>query len=151
MAVKTHPYSTFLRAPGQVLPDLEDGDVLLERRDEADIVIVRQERYLAAQFGMHTATQVLRNFIKEDPEHTAELVAEQMPWLEWLPAHERLDCVNELLTNLAAGADTGTFEPFSRCVNEWRHTAEVWADPELAERLRSRFRGDGPVLDRPDV
>jgi hypothetical protein len=147
--VRTHPYSTFLRAPSQVLPDLEDGDVLLERRDEQAIVVSRQDRYSAFMLGLEVSSRVFRSLVKIDPEHVASALAEEMPWLDWLPPHERLDCVNELLSNLGAGADTGTLEPFSRAVSEWRHTAEVWADPELAKRLSSRFAGDGPVLDRP--
>ena len=149
MAIRHHPYSTFLRSPSHVLPDLDGGDVLLERRDEASIIVTRQERYDALRFGLEVSTRVFRSLVKVDPEQMVSAMTEEMPWLEWLPAHERRDCVSELLTNLGAGAETGTLEPFSRSVAEWRHTAEVWADPELAERLSSQLPGDGPVLERP--
>jgi len=149
MAVRTHPYSTFLRAPSRVLPDLDEGDVLLERRDETAIIVTRQERYDALRFGLEVSTRVFRSLVKLDPDQMVTVMTEEMPWLAWLPAHERRDCVSELLTNLGAGAETGTLEPFTRAVTEWQHTAEVWADPQLAGRLSSQFPGDGPVIERP--
>jgi len=67
----------------------------------------------------------------------------------WLPATERLTCVQELLADLVAGADTGLFIPFARNLASWRSTAEVWSDPRLARELQGPFDGDGPILDRP--
>ena len=92
---------------------------------------------------MAVATQVLVHLVKEDPERAARLIAEEMPWLIWLPEDERATCVQELVANLAAGADTGTLEPFAWAVRERRGTAEVWADPELAGLFRTGFRGEG--------
>jgi hypothetical protein len=149
MTVRSHPYSTFLRSPSQVLPDLAYGDVLLERRDEDSIIVTSQERYTALMQGMEVTTRIFRSLFKDDCDQMVSLMTHEMPWLAWLPEHERRDCVNELLANLAAGAETGALEPFSRSVLEWQHTAEVWADPELAKRLSSQFDGDGPVLERP--
>jgi hypothetical protein len=94
---------------------------------------------------------MLRMLSKTDPESVANLMTEQMPWLGWLPTPERVECLNEILFNLDAGAETGTLEPFSRAIREWQHTAEVWADPELADRLREHHPGDGPILERPGI
>jgi hypothetical protein len=150
MSTKVFPYSSFLRGPSDVLPSLEEGDVVLERRDDESLVVTRRDRYEARLFGMGVATRVLVHLVKEDPERAARLISDELPWLIWLPEDERASCVQELVANLAAGADTGTVEPFARAIREWRDTAEVWADPELADRFRAGFLGDGPEL-RPTV
>jgi hypothetical protein len=124
--------------------------VVLERRDDESLVVTRHDRYEARLFGMAVATRVLVHLINEDPERAARLIADEMPWLIWLPEDERARCVQELVANLSAGADTGSLEPFARVVGAWRDTAEVWADPQLADRFRTGFPGDGPEL-RPSL
>jgi hypothetical protein len=68
-----------------------------------------------------------------------EVFAEELPWLKWLPPEARSECVVELLDHLLAGADTGLLLPFARALREWKSTAEIYSDPELAERLRGPF------------
>ncbi len=97
--------------------------------------------------GVTLLSRMMRSLAKEDPERVEGVLAEQLPWVTWLPQAELADCLAEILSQLAAGAETGSFEPFTRAVTEWSHTAEVWADPELAKRLTSDFAGDGPEID----
>ncbi|WP_086818971.1 hypothetical protein [Allokutzneria sp. NRRL B-24872] len=78
-----------------------------------------------------------------------QLSANRLPWLRWLPADERADCLMDLRVHLEAGADTGNLLPFSHAMAAWRSTAEVWRDPELAARLRTPFSGIGEVIARP--
>lgn len=151
MATKTIPYSAFLRGPGAVLPSVEDGDVVLERRDGGDLVLTAGARFEARREGMALATRILRHLARTDPARAAELVGEELPWLRWLPDEDRAACVGELLADLAAGADTGSLEPFGRSLAAWRATAEVWADPELARRLLAERAGDGAEINRPST
>ncbi len=108
------PYSSFLRGPGAVLPALERGDVQLDRRDAEALVMTRAGRYRAALRGTSLASAMLRGLAKNDAGLAARLLAEQLPWLAWMPRAEQQDCLSEILTHLAAGAETGTFEPFAR-------------------------------------
>lgn len=149
MSVQSFPYSAFLRGPSQVLPSLTDADVILERRDEENLVLTRAERFDAVNSGLRIAARSLAVLARRHPELAEEALAEELPWLTWLPAEERPLCVRELLADLLAGADTGLLIPFARNLASWRSTAEVWSDPELARQLRGPFRGDGPAIDRP--
>lgn len=149
MAVRRYPYSDFLRGPSKVLPALESADVILERRDDDNLVLSRAERFDAARSGMAVATRALLALVKRDLGLTEEILTEQLPWLHWLPPDEREDCVKDLLAHLLAGADTDSLLPFAHALAAWRSTAEVWSDPELVERLRSDLPGDGLTLDRP--
>jgi hypothetical protein len=121
----------------------------LERRDEENLVLMRAERFEAVATGLRIAARSLALLARRQRELAEELLAEELPWLSWLPATERLTCVRELLTDLVAGADTGLLTPFARNLASWRSTAEAWSDPKLARELQGPFDGDGPILDRP--
>ncbi len=149
MVVTEVPYSSFLRGPSEVLPALEHGDVQLDRRDAEALVMTRARRYRAAMRGTSLASAMVRDLAKNDAELAGRLLAEQLPWLAWMPKAEQEDCLSEILTHLAAAAETGTFEPFARALTEWEHTAEVWADPDLSKRLSSEFPGNAKAIPRP--
>jgi len=149
MVNETYPYSTFLRSPSEVIAALETSDVELERRDAQNVVLIRSDRFAATRTGMAAAAHVLRMLARRDPDLAAELFEEEFAWMHWLPEAERHHCVADLLVNLDAGADTGSLVPFALAVAAWRSTAEVWSDPNLAQRLRGPLDGDGPVIQRP--
>lgn len=149
MAAKTFPYSAFLRGPSQVLPSLANADVILERRDEENLVLIRAERFEAVATGLRIAARSLAILARRHRDLAEEALAEELPWLAWLPVEERPICVRELLADLVAGADTGLLTPFARNLASWRSTAEVWSDPSLARDLQGPFDGNGPVISRP--
>jgi len=149
VTTQTFPYSAFLRGPSQVLPSLADTDVILERRDEENLVLMRAERFEATATGLRIAARSLAILARRQRDLAEELLTEELPWLTWLPAPERLSCVQELLADLVAGADTGLLTPFARNLASWRSTAQAWSDPNLARELQGPFDGEGPLIDRP--
>jgi len=131
-----------------VLPALADADVILERRSEENLVLMREERFEATAAGLRFAAHLLADLAHGQQDLAEELLARQLTWLTWLPVEERMSCVRELLADLVAGADTGLLTPFARDLISWRSTAEAWSDPRLARELQGPFDGDGPVIDR---
>jgi hypothetical protein len=149
VTVRTFPYSAFLRGPTRVLPSLVNADVVLERRDEENLVLMRAERFEASSMSLRIIARVFAMLARRDHGLAEELLADELPWLTWLPQAERASCVHELLADLLAGADTGLLTPFARNLVSWRSTAEVWADPQLAHESQGPFAADGPPLHRP--
>jgi hypothetical protein len=149
MATKSFPYSTFLRGPSEVLPTLDHADVVLERRDDENIILMRAERFEAGAASLRIAARALAIVARRNSDLAEEVLAEELPWLTWLPDTERHACVHELLNHLIAGADTGELLPFARSLTSWRSTAVIWSDPELARDLQGPFPGDGPEVARP--
>lgn len=135
--------------PSDILSRLEDGDVLLERRDAENLVLTRFERFAAREEGMMLAARLLGGVIRERAEMMVALVTHELPWIRWLPEADQAQCVEELMGELAAGAETGVLEPFARSMSAWRSTAEVWSDPALARRLQGPFEGDGEEIPLP--
>ncbi|GAA4207394.1 hypothetical protein [Microbispora amethystogenes] len=76
-------------------------------------------------------------------------LAEELPWLTWLPDTERRACIRELLGHLVTEAETGEVLPFARALTAWHSTAVVRCDPELARELQGPFPGDGLEVSRP--
>ncbi|MCT9929780.1 hypothetical protein N5079_06045 [Planotetraspora sp. A-T 1434] len=149
MTTKSFPYSAFLRGPSQVLPSLDDADVVLERRDDEDLVLMRAERFEAGVATLRIAARSLAILARRNSSLAEEVLTEELPWTTWLPLTERHECVRDLLGHLVAGADTGELLPFSRALISWRSTAVVWSDPQLARELQGPFPGDGAEISRP--
>ena len=69
-----------------------------------------------------------------------------LPWVRFLPAGDIEQLLSEFLVVSEAAGALGTTAPISQLLVEWRHTAEVHADPDLYRALTSRPLGDfGPV------
>jgi hypothetical protein len=149
MVTKSFQYSAFLRGPTQVLPSLGDADVILERRADENLVLMRAERFEAGAAGLRVAARALAIVARRNGGLAEEALAEELPWVTWLPDGERQECVRELLAHLIAGADTGELLPFARALISWRSTALIWSDPQLARELQGPFPGDGPEVARP--
>lgn len=58
------------------------------------------------------------------------------PWVCFLPTEDVRAFVLELVDPLRAADSLENFAPVAQVITEWRHTAEVHADPELAARIR---------------
>jgi PHD/YefM family antitoxin component YafN of YafNO toxin-antitoxin module len=139
MAMRAFPFSTLINKQTSVFPALDDADVILERRDAENLVLMRSERFEAMVDGLRLAARALSIIARANRSLAEEVFADELPWLKWLPAEARPECVTELLDDLLAGADTGLLVPFARALREWKSTAEIYSDPELARRLRGPF------------
>ena len=78
VSTKVFSYSSFLRGPSEVLPSLEEGDVVLERRDDESLVVTRHDRYEARLFDMCVATRVLVISSTRTPS-APPLIADETP------------------------------------------------------------------------
>jgi len=68
-----------------------------------------------------------------------------MPWVKDLPEADVLAFAADLAKAAASGEHAP--ERLAACLREWQATAEIYADPEEAERLRRALReaGEGSV------
>lgn len=145
MSTRTFPFSTLINKQTSVFPALDDADVILERRDAENLVLMRSERFQAMSDGLRLSARSLSIVARANRALAEDVFAEELPWLKWLPAEARPECIGDLLDHLLAGADTGLLVPFARALREWKSTAEIYSDPELASRLRGPFETTGSV------
>lgn len=149
MRVTEHPFSDLLRRPKAVTEDVEEGDVLLRRRDEPDLRLSRADREAHRAEAFVALGRALRNLAVHNSSALGEALGDAFPWLEFLPAADRQEFLDEFTRVVTAAAAVDNYEPLTQLVREWRATAEVHADPKLAKRLRRPLDASGDPVALP--
>lgn len=123
----------------------------LTRRDAEDLVLTTLSRAEQDAEVIDGATRLIAAIVS-DPVIKSQIgmraIVQAYPWTRFLP-HEDLEAfLRELSETLPAAVDLDNLAPIHQLLREWKATAEVHADPELAAILRSDSGGDfGQVLD----
>ncbi len=149
MRVIERPFSDLLRRPKEVTSDLDEGDVLLRRRDEPDLRLTRADRDAEQAAAFAALGRTLRNLAMHTPKALESALSDAFPWLEFLPSRDRQLFVKEFSRIVIAAAEIGNYAPLNQLIREWRATAEVHADPKLARRLRRPLEASGDRVEQP--
>lgn len=141
------PFSELLRQPAETTARLATTRaVRLRRRDAADLVLMSAERADAEGEVVDLTARLLATLVRRDPAALREALPTVLPWARFLPAADVDELITEFIATVEAAAALGNTAPVSQLLTEWRHTAEIHADPELYEALTRRPLGDfGPV------
>jgi hypothetical protein len=130
-------FSDFLRKSGDVLREVEDHDVLLRRRDGADLMLVRADREKVVRDTVGLSSGFMSWFARV---HARELVAglpDVLPWLRFLPDGDRETFTSEFVQMLEACISLDSYDLLDVLLHQWRNTAYVWSRPELLRALRT--------------
>ncbi len=149
MRVTERPFSDLLRRPKEVTDDVEDGDVLLRRRDEPDLRLTRADREAQRADTFSAIGRALRNLATHNPAALNDALGDAFPWIEFLPAGDRRLFLDEFSRVVTAAAAVDNYEALNQLVREWRVTAEVYADPKLGRRLRRPLDASGDRVVQP--
>ncbi|MCO1582259.1 hypothetical protein M8C13_41585 [Crossiella sp. SN42] len=118
------------------------------RGDEEDLVLVTASRAAEVREVVSTTTALFVALMQHSAE-VRDLVTEVMPtafpWVRFLPREDVRAFVVELVDILEAANSLGNPAPVVQLITEWRHTAEVHADPELLATLRKDGEDLGEV------
>lgn len=128
------------------LQESPNQTLLVHRRgDEEDLVLTTVGRANEVREVVSATTALFVALM----QHSAEmrgLVTDVMPtvfpWVRFLPREDMQAFAVELIEVLEAANSLGTPAPVTRLITEWRHTAEVYADPRLFEILRGDHHED---------
>lgn len=124
-------FSALLRESGAVLERLESGDVLLHRRDGADVMLVLADSETELRESIGAFSRMIGALADETLAEREEQIAEALPWLTFLGADDRAAFLRELVHTARACAELDNYRPLARCLHEWKNTARLIADPEL--------------------
>lgn len=149
MRVTERPFSDLLRHPKEVTNDVDDGDVLLRRRDEPDLRLTRADREAQRADTFSAIGRALRNLATHSPAALNDALGDAFPWMEFLPAGDRRLFLDEFSRVVTASATVDSYDALDQMVREWRSTAEIHADPKLARRLRRDLDAGGDPVVRP--
>lgn len=134
------PVSRFIQRYNQHLVDAEQhGDtiVLEQRAGRPAWVLEPQAQVDATMAAVSYVSNALVAIAHDDElvEKFAQEFTRSLPWVRLLPSEDRVAFVAETADTLRACAGVGRFGAFERLVDDWRNTAELWADPSLAAAL----------------
>jgi hypothetical protein len=143
------PFSEFLHRPGAAADRLDVVRALrLRRRDAGDLALIRVEQLERDGVVVDLTARLLAGLVRSQPRQAVRgALAEALPWVTFLPEAD----VDQLLTELVAvaqgAASLSNLSPVAVLLAQWRHTAEVYADPVLLEILGREPEGDrGPAV-----
>jgi len=143
----TVTFSEFLRGPNPITELAYRDDVVLTRRNDEDLVLSTVWRQNYREEATTVAAGALRSLARSHPDLVASALVDELPWLSWLPEDEEAECVKQMIIDLAAGASVKSYRAFFQHLIQWKHTAEIHADPELLAEITRPLTGPeyGPV------
>lgn len=141
------PFSELLRQPTETTGRLaEVRSMRLSRRDAEDLVLMYAHRAEAESLAIEATSRMLAQLSRLHPELIIDLIPSVLPWATFLPAEDLGEFAVEFVTVAEAASSIGNPAPLAQLLTEWRHTAEVHADPDLARALtREDLVDHGPV------
>lgn len=115
-----------------------------------DLVLTTASRAEQGNEVTSATTKMFVALMQSNPKAVTLLVdvaPAAFPWVRLLPKKDIQTFVVELVDTMEAADALDNPAPVAQVITEWRHTAEAYADPELAEALRRGTTGDfGPVI-----
>lgn len=148
-AVEEVPFTELIQHPTRTTGRLTGTRALrLRRRDADDLVLMSADR--AEQEGevVDLTARLLAGVLREHggADLIRQVLPSVLPWMRFLPAGAVDELAAEFVATTYAAASVNNMAPVSQLLTEWRHTAEVYADPELYEILTRAHEGDfGPA------
>lgn len=145
------PFSELLRQPAETTNRLiRARAVRLRRRDAADLVLMSADRAEAEAEVIDLAARLLAGVARRDPGLVREVLPSALPWVRFLPATDMDAMADEFVATTEAAAAIGNTAAVSQLLIEWRHTAEIHADPDLYRALTEQPLDDFGPVPRPD-
>ena len=136
----------FLQHSGRILPELEQGQVVLRRRQGDDIVVLSRAHWDA----LSASVLALAGSCDwtEEPTAGGRPAASAPPWMALLRQEDREACLRELAVAAIATWESGQFRRLADLIAQWRATALATWDEEA--QVQPEYREDRPLpLARP--
>ncbi|CCH21837.1 hypothetical protein [Micromonospora lupini] len=150
MPLESVPFSELLRQPAETAERLSRARaVRLRRRDAADLVLMSADRAAAEGEVVDLTARLLASVVRRDPTLVREALPTVLPWVRFLPPEDRERMANEFVETAEAAAAVGNTAAVSQLLTEWRHTAEIHADPDLHRVLVAPSSDDFGAVPRP--
>jgi hypothetical protein len=134
------PFSELLQRPKATIAKLNVCRSLrLRRRDAEDLTLTTAAQAEQDSAMVSATTKMFVALMRHDETARSlviDVVPEAFPWVRFLPTEDVRAFVFELVDTLRAADALANIAPVVQVITEWRHTAEVHADPELAARIR---------------
>lgn len=148
MAYEDVPFSELLHHPAATTRRLDTVRALrLRRRDAGDLALMRVDQLERDTTVVDFTSRLLAGLVRtENIAALRQALPEALPWSTFLPP-EDVDTMLAELVDVARGAVAlENLAPIALLLVQWRHSAEIHADPALLALLTREPDGDlGPA------
>lgn len=142
MAVNAWTLSEFLQHSGRLLAELDEGEIILRRRNGEDLVLMTASQ----REVLRTLSRTFLAVVSSDAVGSAEV----LPWLRLLSSNDRRACLEELRDIAAVVLETGHLGRLVESLAAWEATAlATWDDARNRERQVYGEEVPG-LLERPE-
>lgn len=136
----TLPMSRFIQNYNQHLTSAEQSDaviVLEQRAGRPAWVLESEQRVRANAEATEYLAAVLAAIVRDEAlvGRFSSLLPASLPWVAFLPEHDREEFAVETAEMLRACASIGRYTAFAELIGDWRNTAEAWSDRNLVAGL----------------
>ncbi len=148
------PFSELLHHPAATAERLNAVRALrLRRRDAHDLALMRIEQLERDGSVVDFTSRLLASLVRsENIAVIRRVLPDAVPWAAFLPAPDIDVFITELVAVARGAVALDNLAPVAVLLTQWRHTAEVYADPVLLEILNREPEEDlGPVPAPADV
>lgn len=142
------PFSELLHHPVATADRLNSVRALrLRRRDAGDLALMSVEQLERDDVVVDFTTRLLASLVStENMPVIRRILPDAVPWMIFLPEPDIDSFLAELIAVARGAIALENLAPVAVLLAQWRHTAEVYADPALLEILTREAAGDfGPV------
>lgn len=156
-SVAETPFSELINQPKATLAKLSTSSartMRLRRRDDDDLMLTTAEHAEQETELVSATTRMFVAMMQHDKAALSllvDVVPEAFPWVRFLPADDVRAFVVDLVETLRAADSIDNPAPVVQVITEWRHTAEVHADPELFAQLTTDAEDHGPATIPPSA
>ncbi|MCD0443929.1 hypothetical protein LO763_09865 [Glycomyces sp. A-F 0318] len=138
------PFSEFLHQPAATAARLEEvRSIRLRRRGADDLALVRADQTDRDATVIDFTARLLAGLAKAgEAEAIRRVLAEALPWSTFLPETDRDQLLSELIEVAQGAASLRNLGPVSVLLEQWRHSAEIYADPDTHRQVTAEPGGD---------
>ncbi|MER8104595.1 hypothetical protein [Kitasatospora sp. NPDC094016] len=142
------PFSELLHHPAATTRRLDAVRALrLRRRDAGDLALMRVDQMERDATVVDFTSRLLAGLVRtENIAALRQALPEALPWSTFLPAEDVDTLLAELVDTARGAVALDNLAPIALLLAQWRHSAEIYADPALYAILTRESEGDlGPA------
>lgn len=128
--------------------------IRLTRRGGEDLYLTTAARAEQVVEIVDSTTRMFVALMKSEPaavDLLTNVFPEAFPWVRFLPTEAVREFLVELVDTAKASTSLGLIDPIATVITAWKHTAEVYSDPELFAALTADGGDDFGRVTLPQV